>query len=94
MTLTLRPDKMIFNPPGLNGGQPGQVGEVYLNGEKITRFPPIQFNPGDTIEFHLPGAGGFGDPRLREPERVRADLESGYITPAFARQWYGVDVGE
>ncbi len=90
VTLSLRPDKMFFNPPGLNGGQPGQVGEVYINGEKITRFPPIQFNPGDIVELRLPGGGGFGDPSLREPERVREDIERGYITPGYAQRWYGV----
>jgi len=37
------------------GRQPGEVGTVHINGELITRFPPIEFNPGDEIVLRLPG---------------------------------------
>ena len=34
--------------------------------------------------------GGFGDPREREPERVREDVLDGYVTVEEARDDYGV----
>jgi N-methylhydantoinase B len=31
------------------------------------------------------GGGGFGNPKDRDPERVRADLCNGYVTPEGAK---------
>jgi N-methylhydantoinase B len=53
---------------------------VLINGEVIERFPPIRFRPGDVLELRLPGAGGFGPPGEREPERVAHDAAMGYVT--------------
>jgi N-methylhydantoinase B len=39
------------------------------------------------------GGGGLGDPLLRDRALVAADLASGYITPAHAREIYGVVLG-
>jgi N-methylhydantoinase B len=91
ITARLRPDKMFCEPPGIAGGQPGQVGTVRLNGELITRFPPIEFHPGDEIELRMPGGAGFGPAAAREPERIARDLAMGYITPAGARRDYGYE---
>ena len=35
-----------------------------------------------------PGGGGYGDPRQRDPELVRADVIAGYITPQAAKRDY------
>jgi N-methylhydantoinase B len=91
ITARLRPDKMFCEPPGIAGGQPGQVGTVRLNGELITRFPPIEFHPGDEIELRMPGGAGFGPVAEREPERIARDLAMGYITPEGARCDYGYE---
>ncbi len=92
MTARVRPDKMFCAPPGLNGGSPGKVGEVRMNGEVITRFPPLEFKPGDLIEMRMPGGGGFGPVSEREIERVRDDVAMGYITPQGAKDDYGVEI--
>jgi N-methylhydantoinase B len=65
---------------------------VCLNGERLTRFPPIRFRPGDVLALDLPGAGGFGPLDDREAERVRADVELGYVSAAAALTDYGIDV--
>jgi N-methylhydantoinase B len=36
------------------------------------------------------GGGGFGDPLTRDPDRVRRDVEAGYVSPERARDGYGV----
>jgi N-methylhydantoinase B len=46
--------------------------------------------PRDAIRLELPGGGGFGDPRARDPQSVRADVLDGLITAAEARTDYGV----
>jgi N-methylhydantoinase B len=90
VTLTIRPDLLKFPAPGLMGGHPGALGEVWINGTKIERFPPFEFKAGDVCVIKVPGAGGFGDPRHREPELVRRDVEEGYVTLRAAREVYRV----
>ncbi len=86
----VRPDKMFCEPPGLNGGQPGNVGEVRMNGEILTRFPPLEFKPGDEIEMRMPGGAGFGPVAERPRAEILRDLEMGYITAEEAQATYGV----
>jgi N-methylhydantoinase B len=46
--------------------------------------------PRDAIRLGLPGGGGFGDPRARDPQRVRDDVLDGMISAGQARRDYGV----
>jgi N-methylhydantoinase B/oxoprolinase/acetone carboxylase alpha subunit len=92
MSARIRPDKMFCEPPGINGGAPGRVGRVFMNGQLITRFPPIEFNPGDEIILEMPGGGGFGPVSERDPALIRQDLDLGYITPEGARRDYGIEI--
>jgi N-methylhydantoinase B/oxoprolinase/acetone carboxylase alpha subunit len=92
MLLSIIPDKVVHEPPGLAGGRPGKLGEVLLNGRRIDRFPPILLRPGDELELRLPGAGGFGAPSDREPERVARDVELGYVSVAAAARDYGIEL--
>jgi len=50
--------------------------------------------PGDRVTLLTAGGGGHGDPRDRDPEAVRADVAEGYVSPAAAREVYGVDVDD
>jgi N-methylhydantoinase B len=77
---------------GIDGGKPGRVGTVHINGELITRFPPIEFHPGDLVELRMPGGAGFGPVAERDPKLVLADLALGYITAEGAHRDYGVDI--
>jgi N-methylhydantoinase B len=94
MIFNLTPDRITTLPQGLNGGQAGQIGQVYINGELITRFPPIQLQPGDLVELHLPGGGGFGPVAERSRQSILSDLEMGYITPGVAREDYGWELDD
>jgi N-methylhydantoinase B/oxoprolinase/acetone carboxylase alpha subunit len=91
ITLTIRPDLLKFPAPGLMGGLPGARGEVWINGAKIDRFPPFEFKAGDVCVIRVPGAGGFGPPRTREPDLVRRDVGAGVVTAEAARDVYGVE---
>jgi N-methylhydantoinase B len=90
MTARIRPDKMFCAPPGLNGGSPGQTGQVRLNGQNISRFPPIELKPGDEVELLMPGGGGFGPVAERPRDMILQDLELGYITSRGAKGDYGL----
>ena len=48
----------------------------------------------DAICLKLPGGGGFGDPRTRDPQHVLDDVLDGLITAEEARRDYGVIVDE
>jgi N-methylhydantoinase B len=90
ITLTIRPDLIRFPAPGLFGGCPGALGEVWLNGKRVERFPPMEFRPGDVCVIRLPGGGGYGPPRERERDRVRRDVALGFISLQAAREIYGL----
>ncbi len=89
ITLTIRPDLLRFPAPGLFGGQPGGSGSVFINGESVTRFLPVSFKPGDVCVLRVPGGGGFGEPRERDRDDVRRDLEQGAVTREAAHEIYG-----
>jgi N-methylhydantoinase B len=52
----------------------------------------MEFKPGDVLTIRVPGAGGVGEPRQREAERVRADVADGIVSSRAAREIYGVEV--
>jgi len=51
---------------------------------------PVTLRNGDLFRHVLPGAGGWGNPHERDPERVLEDLKLGKVTREHAREAYGV----
>jgi N-methylhydantoinase B len=45
---------------------------------------------GSVVEMYTGGGGGFGNPRERDPERVRNDAVDGFVSLEAARRDYGV----
>jgi len=78
---------------GRNGGEPGGAGAVSLRSGRPIRPKGRQtVPPRDAICLQLPGGGGFGDPRARDPARVRDDVLDGLITAEQAQRDYGVAI--
>jgi N-methylhydantoinase B len=48
---------------------------------------------GDVLRVVSPGGGGYGNPGERDPAAVRRDLVEGKISPAAAREIYGLNEG-
>ena len=85
-------DRTQFPAQGLQGGLPGAVGEFKVDGEAVPPKTVIWFEPRARVSLNLPGGGGFGDPRQRDPVRVLDDVISGYVSLEAARDHYGVIV--
>ena len=84
----IRPDKIICEPKGLNKGMSGIKGRVIYNGLEIREFPIFDFKPNDKIELILPGGAGCGNPKFRNKENIKKDLELGYITAEHCKLYY------
>jgi N-methylhydantoinase B len=68
-----------------------------LGGEELTvmfKGPPLDLPPGFAWEWVSPTAAGWGDPLLREPADVAADVEAGLMSGDDARRVYGVVIGD
>ncbi len=90
-------ENSLHPPWGLFGGGPAGVSTVVLwegsDREQVTtgRFARLgPFNRGDRISVRTAGGGGWGDPKDRDPGRVRDDVQNGFMSAAEAELVYGV----
>jgi N-methylhydantoinase B len=95
-TLQIRSDRHRFRPYGLDGGGAGAPASNVLNpgtdGERVLPSKTLlRIKRGDLLRHTLAGAGGYGDPRRRDPARLRDDLRNGKVTPEAARRDYGAE---
>jgi N-methylhydantoinase B len=91
-TLSLFVERRFHPALGVLGGQPGMPSRVAWTGrdEGFVFKGRNQMKGGDRIEARYPGGGGFGDPRERDRDAVREDLEAGLISERVAREVYGL----
>jgi len=85
-------------PWALSGGGSGSNG--YLEYERRNgrisrhgRVASVLLEPGDVVRAVTGNGAGYGDPRERDPELVRADVLDGLVTVDEARAAYGVEFG-
>lgn len=89
-------DRQRFPPYGLDGGEPGALGEALLNpgtpGERhLHSKGSYTLDRDDVVSFRCSGSAGLGPPRERARERVLDDLSEGVISEPAARELYGLD---
>jgi N-methylhydantoinase B len=84
----------VKNPArGRAGGLTGGAGTVSLRSGRPIRPKGRQtVPPRDAIQLGLPGGGGVGNPRERDPRHVLDDVLDGLITVEDAKRDYGVVV--
>ncbi|MSP66565.1 MAG: hydantoinase B/oxoprolinase family protein [Alphaproteobacteria bacterium] len=90
-------DRNVFAPYGLFGGGAGAMGETLLNPgtereERLHSKGRYRLRQGDLVSWRTSGAGGRGEAREREAERVRRDVRDGLVSVVAARRDYGVVV--
>jgi N-methylhydantoinase B len=82
--------------PGLGSGSQGAPARTVLErrGEKIElggkTHIHVDLEAGDRLYHATAGAGGYGNPWLRDPRDVLTDCRAGIISIAGARERYGV----
>jgi len=94
--LATRMENTLVAPYGVAGGRAGRTGRAVLNpGTSGERELPGQGDGivlvrGDLLRLETCGGGGWGDPRSRDPMRVRDDVARGFVTARGAHEDYGV----
>ena len=84
-------DRTWQAPKGRQGGRDGASGVVRLKSGTLLKSKGRQTIPyNEHLVLELPGGGGFGDPLMREPERILDDVLDGLITAKAAFEDYGV----
>lgn len=86
ITMAHYSDRYRIAPSGAFGGEPGGRAQTYVlrpDGEEVSvrSKTSIKLSRGDIVISETGGGGGYGDPAERTPERLRADIESGLVTP-------------
>jgi N-methylhydantoinase B len=97
-TLTIRSDRRLHPPYGLEGGLPGGPSEntAVVDGVE-SDLPPmpmtaLTLSRGDRFRHRSAGGGGFGSPLARDPSRLLADVRDGKVSVEAARELYAVVV--
>ena len=95
-TLQLRTDRRRFVPYGLAGGRDGTpTANLLRSGDTERELPTkctLTVRDGDVLRHVVAGAGGWGDPHLRDPALVLHDVVEEKITPGYAEREYRVAV--
>lgn len=88
-------DRVKHPPRGRNGGGNGRNGRMYVSSGKEFKAKGRQTVPaGDVLTLEMPGGGGYGDPRNRDPERVATDVRDGLVSRDAALNDYGVALND
>jgi len=81
-------------PWGVFGARPGTAGRFLFEGDDGGETP-LGTKPGDRVlradqraVIETPGAGGYGRPEERDPEKIAEDRRSGKFTDAYISRWY------
>jgi N-methylhydantoinase B len=82
-------DRTAHPARGLFGGEPGAPGAFWIDDAPQHPKATVEIPSGSRALVALPGGGGYGEPRWRDPDAIAADLSAGWITAEHARQRYG-----
>ncbi len=108
VTVSALLNRMKTEPWGVLGGHSGAVGGLWVRrggeGEWRTfveefrtmspsKFSGVSLHAGDQVKIVMPGGGGYGDPLARDRERVRRDVDNGFVTSEAAARDYGLMEG-
>ena len=96
-SLQLRADRMKIRPYGLAGGNEAgpAVNEITTREGNHVSLPSKinrKMDRGELVRHVQPGGGGFGDPFMRDPQRVARDVWNTKISAGYAREHHGVVV--
>ena len=83
VSLSIYSDRFVLPPRGREGGLDGKLASLTVtrDGEALALpgYGTFELRPGDLVELRLPGGGGWGDPKTRDPAALARDLEDGLV---------------
>ena len=90
-------DRHKFPPPGLFEGKTGATGAFVLNPgtpdeRRLASKGLDTLAEGDLVRLVMPGAGGYGPPRMRDLDAIDRDLADAKISAQAAARDYEVVV--
>lgn len=92
-SLVAQIDRTRFAAQGVEGGRPGSLGELLIDGRASAQPKAlISLAPKARVQLNPPGGGGYGDPHQRPLAQVLADVVDGYVSIEAAAREYGVVV--
>jgi N-methylhydantoinase B len=90
--LSLLSDRHKHPPYGVRGGMHGAPSVITLDdGHKPHPKSRTSVDAGRRVTLLYAGGGGYGDPKLRNRDAVKADLRDGYISAEAAKRDYGLE---
>jgi N-methylhydantoinase B/oxoprolinase/acetone carboxylase alpha subunit len=106
VTVSALLNRMKTEPWGVLGGGAGAVGGLWVRRAESSewrtfveefgtrspsKFSGVTLRAGDQVKILMPGGGGYGDPAARDRDRIRRDIEEGFVSPEAARSEYGME---
>jgi N-methylhydantoinase B len=93
VTFTHRGERHFTPAQGAHGGAQGALARsvIHRKGgerEEVSSKRVTVLHPGDRVVVELPGGGGYGDPKERSREEVRADIRNGKVSRTAAERDY------
>ncbi len=93
-TATTCCERAVSPPFGVRGGKAGSPARISVVDPDGVERPlhskgTFPLPAGALVVFEVPGSGGYGPPRERGEDAIRADLADGYVTPAGVAKDYG-----
>ena len=107
LTASAMMDRVVSGAWGLSGGSSGRCAQILIKRHGDSRYRTFQealgtvspskfsnvtLHIGDEVMLDSAGGGGYGDPRVRDPKLVLADVAQGLVSTRSARDHYGVVV--
>jgi N-methylhydantoinase B len=90
-------ERAKYPPFGVNGGKPAALNRFVYETDRGEAVPPlvskitdVKIRRGQKVRLETPGGGGFGNPAMRDPERVVRDVRFGYVSREAAQRDYKV----
>jgi N-methylhydantoinase B len=92
-----RGERHFTAPWGLAGGGSGEMSKsIFFAADGDERKIPSKIDfimrPGDRLDLWMSGGGGYGDPLIRDPQRVLEDIRDAKVSVQAAADQYGVVV--
>lgn len=95
-TITGSFGRFKFPPWAMEGGRQGSRNELQIiradgSIETMGKVTGLALKAGDLVRMTTANGGGWGDPKRRHRDQVRADVRNQYISAAEALTYYGLE---